>query len=176
MRLVNTNYQTTKLEYRQGTGIQNITQKWFYTGDPIVESSIKGCPVARHELFFYNSTTRQVEPFRNSTVKLDNQTARLTINTTLAADAKLILRINSLYGSYPAELSLNVVVIAKPDFKFNAKPILTNPPSGSNLVISPNIKSTVTGSIIISQVFDDYNEPRFLNFTNRDFGKLSYEY
>jgi hypothetical protein len=108
-------------------------------------------------------------------VEINNFTKKLTFNTTLPADEEIIVRINSMFGQSPAELKLRVIVSAIPDYVFNLPPSLRTPPSGVNLVVHRKEKS-FSASIRISEVFDDYNEPEYLNFSNRDLGKLTYKF
>lgn len=143
MSLNNKDLAIMNFKFGQGTGGNNITSRYLYEDINkmnIARSSNPGCPVQRHELFYYNTTLKQIMPYTGTTLKINYQTGFMKFNTTLPADEELILRINSLNGKKPVEISLQVVVVKKPIFEYNAKPILREPPTGANLVVRKDQK------------------------------------
>lgn len=94
--------------------------------------------MAKHELFYFNSTLNREVEFTYETVKMDISTGLMTFNTTLPFSGTLIIKINSLYGVSPARINFDLSIVEKPDYVFNAKPVLEQPPKGVNLVVSKN--------------------------------------
>lgn len=76
-------------------------------------------------------------PSNQTVVKVENRTGFLTFNTTTAGIFNLTLRVNSMNGKKPYDLPLQVIIVEKAKYDFNAKPFLTDPPTGINLVIDP---------------------------------------
>lgn len=99
----------------------------------------------------------------------------MIINSTEAMNLTLLVKINSDNGVKPAWIDLVIHIIEIVQYDFNAAPILTEPPSGVNLVIDKSDK-IYQKSIKVSEIYDDRNEPAYINFTNRDFGRLSYKF
>ena len=102
----------------------------------------------------------------------------MTFNTSLAINQTFILKVGSLHGQIPVEIpiQLNIVSIAKIDF--NAKPYLVDPPlQGVNLVVEKSKKGGAWQTVMkVSSIFDDRNEPAFINFTSDTLGFLSYKF
>ena len=105
-----------------------------------MKSSLPLCPVAVHELYYFNKTRAQEMKYTNATVLVNFTTGKLTFNTSQSANETIIMRVNTKFGLKPIDFTILVEVVGKPSFVFNAAPFLSEPPEGVNLVATRDKK------------------------------------
>jgi hypothetical protein len=174
--LNDTRFGNLEYSYRQGSGNANITRRnLLFGGRPFANSSEPWCPVETYELYYFDSASSQNLPYSNTTVAMDKKSGYLTFNTTVPTNETLLVKVNSFHGSKPLWVDFAVSIIGLASYDWNAPPMLTEPPEGANIVIN-RMTDLYSASFKISPVYDDRDEPAYLNFTSRGFGRLSYRF
>lgn len=86
-----------------------------------------------------------------------------------------MVRASTKYGTKHAYINVNITIIEVILYTGNDPPVLLKPPGGMTFILKKS-QDLYIKNVTIGKVYDDRNQPAFLNFTAREFGWLSYRF